>query len=58
MKRDGLQKAEAMLQNLEKLQLQHALLTAVHENEQLIEYERYIRHLHNTCWEGPRADAM
>ena len=58
MKRDGLQKAEAMLRDLDKLKLEHELSKAVNENERLTEYERYIRQLHNTCWEGPQADAM
>ena len=53
MKRDRPQEAEVMLRNLEALKLDHDLLNARHENEELLRYESYIRHLHNTCWKGP-----
>ena len=53
LKRGKLQMAEAMLRNLETLRLEHEFLNALHENEELVRYASFIRHLHNTCWEGP-----
>ncbi|CAE7245553.1 Alkbh3 [Symbiodinium sp. CCMP2456] len=53
MKRDRLPEAEVMLRNLDVLRLEHDLLKALHENEELVRYGSYIRHLHNTGWEGP-----
>ena len=55
LKRDSLQVSEVM-RRLELLRLEHDLLNARRENEDLVRYGSYIRHLRNTCWEGPEAD--
>ncbi|CAE7868225.1 NIP1, partial [Symbiodinium microadriaticum] len=46
LKRGRLQTAEAMLRHLEVLRLKHEFLKALHENEELVRYASYIRHLH------------
>ncbi|CAE7538346.1 Alkbh3 [Symbiodinium sp. CCMP2592] len=53
LKGGKLQMAEAVLDNLEVLRLEHELLRALHENEELVRYAGFIRQLHNTGWEGP-----
>ena len=53
LKRGRLQMAEAMLGNLDELRLEHQLLKALHENEELVRYATFIRRLHATSWEGP-----
>ncbi|CAE7506662.1 unnamed protein product [Symbiodinium sp. CCMP2592] len=45
--------AEAILRKLEALQSEHALLKALKENAQLLDYCRGIEYLHDICWEGP-----
>ena len=56
MKEERLQEAEAKLRNLDVLRIEHKLLNALQEREELLRYESYIRDLHSTCWEGPLAD--
>ena len=55
LKRQGqLPEAEAKLVEVAVLKQEHELLKASHENQQLLEYMRNLRSLHDNSWEGGR----
>ncbi|CAE7538556.1 AQR1 [Symbiodinium sp. CCMP2592] len=57
--RRGLEaEADAKQREVARLKDEHELRKARYENQQLLEYIEYIRHLHENSWEGPLLPGM